>query len=50
MRPKFDTTGVRTHDLWIITEHVMPLRRFNPRSHQLFNTHIMAMAHLHSSR
>ena len=29
--PKFDCTGPQTHDLWIVTEHFMPLRCF--RSH-----------------
>ena len=32
--PKFDPAWVRTHDLWITTEHLMPLRRFRPHSHQ----------------
>ena len=30
MHLKFNVTGVRIHDLWIMTEHFMPL---NPKVH-----------------
>ena len=31
--PKLEPTEVRTHDLWIMTEHFMPLTYFRLHSH-----------------
>ena len=43
MHPKFDLTGVQTHDLWIMREYFTPLRRFRTHNHEwlfisLFNS------------
>ena len=39
MDTKYNLTGVRTHDPWIMRDYFMPLRCFRPHSHQWLLSH-----------
>ena len=34
MQTTFNSTNVRTHELWIMPEHLMPMRHFRPQRHK----------------